>query len=47
MRTIWFLKKQGKISDSEYQFALRFLAIGTIMQNPKDFGVESPAVIFN
>jgi predicted component of type VI protein secretion system len=47
LRTIWFLKKQGKISDSEYQFVLRFLAIGTMMQNPKDFGVESPAIVFN
>ncbi|HEY8560311.1 MAG TPA: FHA domain-containing protein [Pyrinomonadaceae bacterium] len=46
IRTIWFLKKQGKISDAEYEFALRFLAIGTITQNPKDFGVNSEAVIF-
>jgi hypothetical protein len=47
IRTIWFLKKQGKISDAEYDFALRFLAIGTIAQNPKDFGVNAEAVIFN
>ena len=47
IRTIWFLKKQGKITDAEYEFALRFLAIGTIAQNPKDFGVNAEAVIFN
>ena len=47
IRTIWFLKRQGKISDAEYEFALRFLAIGTIAQNPKDFGVNAEAVIFN
>lgn len=47
IRTIWFLKKQGKISDAEYEFALRFLAIGTITQNPKDFGVNAEAVVFN
>jgi hypothetical protein len=47
IRTIWFLKKQGKISDAEYEFALRFLAIGTIAQNPKDFGVNAEAVVFN
>jgi pSer/pThr/pTyr-binding forkhead associated (FHA) protein len=47
IRTIWFLKRQGKITDSEYEFALRFLAIGTITQNPKDFNVNAEAVIFN
>jgi hypothetical protein len=47
IRTIWFLKKQAKITDSEYDFALRFLAIGTITQNPKDFNVNAEAVIFN
>jgi hypothetical protein len=44
MRTIWFLHKNGKITDSEYNFALRFLAIGTITQNPKDFGVNAEAL---
>lgn len=47
IRTIWFLKKQGKITDAEYEFALRFLAVGTIAQNPKDFGVNAEAVTFN
>ena len=47
IRTIWFLKKQGKITDTEYDFALRFIAIGTIAQNPKDFGVNAEAVVFN
>lgn len=47
IRTIWFLKRQGKITDAEYEFALRFLAIGTIAQNPKDFGVNAEAVVFN
>jgi hypothetical protein len=47
IRTIWFLKQQGKITDAEFEFALRFLAIGTIAQNPKDFSVNAEAVIFN
>lgn len=47
IRTIWFLKRQGKITDAEYDFALRFLAIGTITQNPQDFNVNAEAVIFN
>jgi len=41
IRSIWFLQKQGKITDGEFDFALRFLAIGTITQNPKDFGVSA------
>ncbi|MDQ6788564.1 MAG: FHA domain-containing protein [Acidobacteriota bacterium] len=46
IRTIWFLKQQGKITDAEYNFALDFLAIGTIAQNPKDFGVSADALTF-
>jgi hypothetical protein len=47
IRTIWFLKKQNKLTDAEFDFAIRFLAIGTITQNPKDFNVNAEAVIFN
>ena len=47
IRTIWFLHDNKKISDAQYNFALQFLAIGTITQNPKDFSVQSEAVIFN
>lgn len=46
IRTIWFLKENGKISEAEFEQALSFLAIGTIMQNPKDFGVNAEAVNF-
>ncbi|MEP6902076.1 MAG: FHA domain-containing protein [Actinomycetota bacterium] len=46
IRTIWFLKKQGKITDAEYEYTLRFLAIGTITQNPKDFNVNAEAITF-
>ena len=46
IRTIWFLKKQGKLTDAEFDYALRFLAIGTITQNPKDFNVNAEAVTF-
>ncbi len=44
IRTIWFLQKQGKITQSEFDRALSFLAIGTITQNPKDFGVNAEAL---
>ncbi|HEX8369269.1 MAG TPA: FHA domain-containing protein [Pyrinomonadaceae bacterium] len=46
-RTIWYLREKGKLSDAQYEFALRFLAIGTVSQNPADFNVDTDAVIFN
>jgi hypothetical protein len=46
IRTIWFLKENGRITDSQFEFALRFLAVGTISQNPADFGVNAEAVRF-
>ncbi len=46
IRTIWFLKDNNKITDGEFEFALRFLAIGTITQNPKDFNVQAEAITF-
>lgn len=47
VRSIWFLRENGKVSDSEFNFALKFLAIGIIMQNPKAFNVQSEAVNFD
>lgn len=41
VRSIWFLEKNGKITPAEFDAALTFLAIGTITQNPKDFGVNA------
>jgi pSer/pThr/pTyr-binding forkhead associated (FHA) protein len=46
IRSIWFLKREGKLNDAEFDLALRFLAVGTIMQNPKDFGVSSEKITF-
>lgn len=46
VRTIWFLHAQKKLTDAEFEFALRFLAIGTIAQKPSDFGVSGEALIF-
>ncbi len=47
IRTIWFLREKDKITDAEFNFALQFLAIGAISQNPKDFNVNAEAVTFN
>lgn len=41
IRSIWFLQKEGKITQAEFDRALVFLAVGTIAQNPKDFGVNT------
>lgn len=46
IRTIWFLKENGELNNSEFDFALQFLAIGTITQNPKDFNVSAEALKF-
>lgn len=47
IRTIWFLKDNGKLNPEEFDLALRFLAIGTIMQNPSEFNVKAEPVILN
>ncbi len=44
IRSIWFLEKNGKITRDEFNRALNFLAIGTITQNPRDFGVNAEAL---
>ncbi|MEO8648254.1 MAG: FHA domain-containing protein [Acidobacteriota bacterium] len=46
IRTIWYLQKSGKITQAEFDSAINFLAIGTITQNPKDFGVNAEALTF-
>jgi pSer/pThr/pTyr-binding forkhead associated (FHA) protein len=47
IRTIWFLREKDKISEAEFNFALQFIAIGVITQNPKDFNVSADALTFN
>lgn len=46
IRTIWFLRDKGELTDQEFELALRFLAIGTITQNPKAFNVNAEALVF-
>lgn len=46
IRTIWFLRDKNHITEAEFDAALRFLAIGTISQNPKEFSVNAEAIIF-
>ena len=45
IRTIWFLREKNQITESEFDRALTFLAIGIITQNPKEFGVNAEALV--
>lgn len=46
IRTIWFLNEKGKLTPEEFNLALRFIAIGTIMQKPDEFNVKAEALTF-
>lgn len=46
IRTIWYLRDKNHITEAEFESAARFLAIGTIAQNPKQFGVNAEALGF-
>ncbi len=46
IRSIWYLKNKNHITETEFESAVKFLAIGTISQNPRQFGVNAEAVIF-
>ena len=41
IRTIWFLEQNKRLSPAEFDRALTFIAIGTIADAPKDFGVSA------
>ena len=39
VRTIWFLHDNNKLSESAFDFAIRFIAAGTLLQNPSAFNL--------
>ncbi len=45
IRSIWYLQKTGKITSGEFDRALNFLAVGTIAQNPRGFGVNAETLV--
>jgi hypothetical protein len=45
-RNVWFLRDKGALSDAAYDFVLRFLAYGAIAQNPRQFKLDAPALVF-
>lgn len=47
VRTLWFLREKGKINGGQYDLALRFLAVGAVLQNPRAFGVNAEPLVLN
>ena len=45
-RSVWYLYEHDAISREAYSFVVRFLALGIIAQNPRQFGIEAEALAF-
>jgi FHA domain-containing protein len=45
-RNVWYLHERNGISTEAYQFVIRFLALGIIAQNPREFGIEGEPFAF-
>jgi hypothetical protein len=45
-RNVWFLRERGALDADAYAFVVRFLALGVIAENPRQFGVEASALSF-
>ncbi len=46
LRTVWFLREKDELNSDTYNFLIRFAALGTIAQNPKDFGIDAESLNF-
>ncbi|HMF57068.1 MAG TPA: FHA domain-containing protein [Pyrinomonadaceae bacterium] len=45
-RNIWYLHERGGLGDDAYNFVVRFIALGAIAQNPRQFGVAADPLTF-
>jgi hypothetical protein len=45
-RTVWHLRERNALSDDVYDFVVRFLALGIIAQNPRQFGLRAAPLAF-
>ncbi len=45
-RNIWYLHERGGLSEDAYNFVVRFIALGAIAQNPRQFGVAADPLTF-
>ncbi len=45
-RNVWYLRENGGINEQAYDLVIRFIALGVIAQNPKQFGVNAEPLAF-
>lgn len=45
-RNVWYLHKHGALTEAAYDYVLRFVALGIIAQNPKEYGIEAAPLAF-
>ena len=45
-RNVWFLHERGGIDAASYDLVIRFLALGVIAQNPRQYGVSTEPLTF-
>lgn len=45
-RNVWYLHEHGGLGREVYDFVVKFLALGIIAQNPRQFGVEAAPLAF-
>jgi hypothetical protein len=45
-RNVWFLHERKMISDEQYNFVVKFLAMGILAENPRFFGINTEPLAF-
>jgi hypothetical protein len=45
-RNVWYLHELGVVGAQAYDFVLRFIALGVIAQNPRQYGVDAEPLSF-
>ena len=45
-RNVWYLHERDGLNPQAYDFVVSFLALGAIAQDPRQFGVEAPPLVF-
>ena len=45
-RSVWYLYERNGITREAYSFVVRFIALGIIAQNPRQFGIDADALVF-
>ncbi|HEV2864866.1 MAG TPA: FHA domain-containing protein [Pyrinomonadaceae bacterium] len=45
-RNVWFLRERGGLSDAAYDLVIRTVAVGTIAQDPRRYGVQADPLVY-